>query len=185
MCRVRFLRAKHPRTLVRSAKCTSKISEKTISKSAGVFSSRSICGHNAARLARIDIPFLLATGCDAIFLHDALDPVLPRLEQSRQFAVAHRIILFMPLFNRDGHCFIFARLFSFEIEGSSSDLQCSGYLAFGVGTVRPTQSVRQFDLLCRFYFLNSPEAFFRISFCTVNSPMIFFKSSGDCPGSYP
>src|SRR5260370_21975098 len=38
---------------------------------------------------------------------------------------------------------------------------------------------------CRLYFLSSPEAFFRISFCTVNSPMICFKSSCDSPGSYP
>jgi hypothetical protein len=38
---------------------------------------------------------------------------------------------------------------------------------------------------CRLYLLSSPEAFFSISFRTVNSPMICFKSSGDSPGSYP
>src|SRR6266852_7930933 len=99
--------------------------------------------------------------------------------------MSHRIILLMPLFNRRGDLFILLRLFAFEIVGSSCDLQCSGHLAFGVGAVRPTQLMRQFHLLCRLYLLSSPEAFFSISFCTVNSPMIFFKSSGDSPGSYP
>ncbi len=99
--------------------------------------------------------------------------------------MAHGIILFMPRFDRCGNLFIFRRLFSFEIERSSCDPQCSGYLAFGIGAMRPTQLVGQFDLVCRLYFLISPEAFFKISFCTVNSPMSFFKSSGDSPGSYP
>lgn len=97
--------------------------------------------------------------------------------------MAHRIILFMPLFNRSGHRFIFPRLFAFEIEGSSCYSQGVCHLAFGIGAVRPTQLVGQFYLLCGFYFLSSPEAFFKISFCTVSSPMIFFKSSGDWPGS--
>jgi len=38
---------------------------------------------------------------------------------------------------------------------------------------------------CRCYLLSSPEAFFRMSFCTVNSPMSLFESSGASPGSYP
>src|ERR1700688_4897293 len=84
-----------------------------------------------------------------------------------------------------GHRFNFLHLFAFEIERSSCDLQRSRHLAFEIGAVRPTQLVRQFDLLCGLYLLNSPEAFFSISFRTFNSPMIFFKSSGDSPGSYP
>src|SRR5438067_11417032 len=87
--------------------------------------------------------------------------------------MTHRIILFMPLFNRRGYLFIFAGLLSFEIEGSSGKAQRSRHLAFRIGAMRPTQLVRQFDLLCRGYFLSSPEAFFRISFCTVKSPIIF------------
>src|SRR5260221_8887313 len=138
---------------------------------------------NTAGFAWIDRALLFATSRDAIFLHHPFDPVLPCLEQSRYFPMSHRIILLMPLFNRRGDLFILLRLFAFEIESSSCDLQCSGHLAFGVGAVRPTQLMRQFHLLCRLYLLSSPEAFFSISFCTVNSPMIFFKSSGDSPGS--
>jgi hypothetical protein len=55
-------------------------------------------------------------------------------------------------------------LFPFQIERSSCDAQGSCHLAFRVGAVRPTQLVRQLHLLCGRYFLNSPEAFFRISF---------------------
>ena len=99
--------------------------------------------------------------------------------------MAHRIILLMPLCNRGGYPFILQRLFTFEIECSSCNTQGSGHLAFRIGALRPTQLVRQFHLLCGFYLLSSPEAFFRISFWTVSSPMICFKSSGDSPGSYP
>src|SRR6185437_13507217 len=79
----------------------------------------------------------------------------------------------------------FFSLLSVQIQRSTRQTECTGDLTFLVGAVRPTQLVRQLHLLCRFYFLSSPEAFFRISFCTVNSPMIFFKSSGDSPGAYP
>src|SRR5258708_9024774 len=86
--------------------------------------------------------------------------------------MAHRIILFMPVLNRRGYLFICWGLLSFEIEGSSCKAQRSSHLAFGVGAVRPTQLVRQFHLLCRGYLLISPEAFFRISFCTVRDSRI-------------
>src|SRR6266480_2100744 len=99
--------------------------------------------------------------------------------------MTHRIILFMPLLNGCRYLFIFAGLLSFEIERCSRKAQCSDHLALSIGAVRPTQLMRPFHLLCRLYFLSSPEAFFRISFCTVNSPIIFFKSSGASPGSYP
>src|SRR5260221_6354368 len=99
---------------------------------------------NAAGFAWIDRALLFATSRDAIFLHHPFDPVLPCLEQSRYFPMSHRIILLMPLFNRRGDLFILLRLFAFEIESSSCDLQCSGHLAFGVGAVRPTQLMRQF-----------------------------------------
>ena len=58
-------------------------------------------------------------------------------------------------------------------------------LAFGVGAIGRHQMSRQFHLLCCFQLPNNPCTFFRISFCTVNSPMILLRSSGDSPGAYP
>src|SRR5258706_3015678 len=98
--------------------------------------------------------------------------------------MSHRIILLMPLFNRRGDLFILQRLFAFEIESSSCDLQCVFPPGFwSRGREADTTDAPVPPLSCRLYFLSSPEAFFRISFCTVNSPMIFFKSSVDSPGS--
>jgi hypothetical protein len=78
-------------------------------------------GDHAVRFARIHVALLFATSGDALFLHHALDPIFPRFEQDRQFAMAHGIILFLPLFNRGGHRFIFPRLFAFAIQRSSCD----------------------------------------------------------------
>src|SRR6266566_299134 len=122
-------------------------------------------------------------GNDSVGLASIHITLLASLEQHGSLAMPHGIILLMPLFNRGGDRFIFLCLFAFKIERSSCHAQGSRHLAFRIGAVRPTQLVGQFHLLCGLYFLNSPEAFFKISFWTVSSPITFFKSSGDSPGS--
>lgn len=99
--------------------------------------------------------------------------------------MTHRIIFFMPRFNRYSHLFIFFRLLSLQIQRSSRQAERAGHLRFGVGAIGLTQLKCYFYLFHRFYLPNSPEAFFRIPFWTVNSPMIFFNSSGDSPSAYP
>lgn len=74
--------------------------------------------------------------------------------------MTHRIILFMPLFNRGGHRFIFHRLFPFQIEGFACDFQRSRHLAFVKrGREVDTTAAPVLPLSCGLYFLNSPEAF--------------------------
>src|SRR5258706_10296166 len=53
--------------------------------------------------------------------------------------MSHGVILFMPLFNSRGNAFIFHRLLSAQVEGSSCDTQRSRDLAFGGGAVRSIQ----------------------------------------------
>src|SRR5712692_799912 len=65
------------------------------------------------------------------------------------------------------------------------EVQRTCHLTFCIGAIGVTQLVSHFHLLSRPYLPSSPEAFFKISFCTVNSPMIFLRSSGDSPGAYP
>src|SRR5205807_1627492 len=141
--------------------------------------------HNTTGFSRVDILFPFSSCCNAIFLHDPFHPIFSHFEQGGKFAMAHRIIFFVPCFN--GYCYLLILfcLLPLQIERPSRYSQCSSNLAFCVGAVGLAELVCQLHLLCWFYLLNSPDAFFKISFRTVNSPIIFFKSSGDSPGAYP
>src|SRR6266481_1957895 len=44
-------------------------------------------GSHLVRFARIDVALLLASGGDAIFVHNAIDPVLARPQEHCQFAM--------------------------------------------------------------------------------------------------
>src|SRR5579875_1491208 len=136
-------------------------------------------GHNATSFSWIHVFLVFASRCQPIFFHHPLDTIFSHLEQNSELAMSQSVICFMPGFNGDSYLLIFFRLFSLQIEGAACYPQCASHLTFRVGTARLTQLMRQFHLLCACYLPSSPEAFFRISFCTVSSPMIFFKSSGD------
>ncbi len=142
-------------------------------------------GHDAAGFPRVDGLLALTTRRQAIFFHYPLDPIFPHLEQHSQLAVAQRVIKFVSPFDSDGDLLVILRLLSMQIESAARSAQGASDLAFGIGAVRLAQLTRPFHLLCRAYLPTSPETFFRISFGTVNSPMIFFSSSGDSPGAYP
>jgi hypothetical protein len=140
-------------------------------------------GRNLGRPTRIDVPFLFATRTDPVLVHDPLHPVFAHPKQRRQLAMAQRVVTFVLGLNRHGNRLILPGLFGAHVVTGSCKTQGTCHLALAVGTIGRDELRGQFHLLCRFYLPNSPCTFFRISFCTVNSPMILLRSSGDSPGA--
>src|SRR5579885_2912096 len=100
--------------------------------------------------------------------------------------MAEGIVDLVPRLESHGDLFLFDCLLRGPIERGSTDTQRTSGLAFRVGPIGYAQLMSHFHQLARPYFPpNSREAFFKISFCTVSSPMIFLRSSGASPGSYP
>src|SRR5258708_2918462 len=89
----------------------------------------------------------------------------------------------MPLFN--GHPLILKRSLALQIQTATRKRERTHHLALAIGAVGSQQLLGQFHLLCGFQCANNPCTFFRISFCTVSSPMSFLSSSGDSPGAKP
>ncbi|WP_236031544.1 hypothetical protein [Ktedonospora formicarum] len=83
-------------------------------------------------------------------MHDTAHAIFSHAQQGSQFAVAKRIIHFMPLLDGESHLPIFLRLLGGPIERGSPHMQSSRDLALGVGAMRLTQLVGQFYLLRRF-----------------------------------
>ncbi len=98
--------------------------------------------------------------------------------------MAERIIDLMPLLDSDCDLFVLDRLFRAQVQAPTRQAEGTRDLAFGIGAVGYAKVMGQLHQLRGSYFpANSREAFFRISFCTVSSPMIFLRSSGEVPGS--
>ena len=105
--------------------------------------------HNTARFSRIDRAFLLRRAYIPYFFITRLTRFFPTLSRaaSLRWPIVSSCSCHCSIASSD--LFILYCLFAFEIECSSCHTQCSRYLAFGIGAVRPTQLVRQFYLLCR------------------------------------
>src|SRR5260370_10213858 len=144
-----------------------------------------LIGRDLRRFAGIHIFLAFAPGSQTILAHDPLDAILPRSQQRSQFAVAHGIIFLVCLLNPHGQRFVQLWTLALHVETTSGNAQDRSQLTFVDQTVGSTQRPGQFHLLLFALLPNSPRDFFRISFCTVSSPISFFRSSGDSPGSYP
>src|SRR5260221_53557 len=140
---------------------------------------------NLGCFARVDILLAFAPGGNAIFVHHAPDPILPGSQQRGQFAMAHGIVFLMRCLNAHRQGFIGSGTLALHVQAAASNAQHPGELAFVDRTVGSTQRARQFHFVLLAHFPNSPRDFFRMSFCTVSSPISFLRSSGDSPGSYP
>lgn len=89
-------------------------------------------GSDLAGLTRIDILFAFASCLDALVAHDPFDPVLARLEQNSQLAMAHRVILLLQLLNAHRQRIIHLRFplqalqhdFEFELWGILFSFPC-------------------------------------------------------------
>src|SRR6266568_3884177 len=99
--------------------------------------------------------------------------------------MAHRVVLLMGGFDADRQRLVLLGTLQMDVQTTARNAQHSRQLAFLDRTAGSTQRARQFHPLLFAHLPSSPRDFFSSSFCTVRSPISFFSSSGDSPGSYP
>jgi hypothetical protein len=106
-------------------------------------------GDNRCRFVRIGIAFALIAGGDLVFVHHPSDPVLPHLQEHREFAMPQGIILLIQLLDGYRYRFIFAGLAQLPVIARTREVERMRYLTFAIGAVGRGQLAGQFYLLGR------------------------------------